>query len=312
MPQQVSHHRNADVVGACSLMMRVGPVSLGGAPKTCSPIVGMKNPFTGRKGIKKRMPEWRSLTLEGLRRGYLPMNVLLEAKKARLQPRSLDNALSELVGLLNDMKHHLHRIEFSKLEEVARKLEMSRKEDLAVETLKKVLKPSESGGLGALETYEVQLILVEMLIYQGSYKEASELCENLEKEHQGDSNSTPRPDSIYTESIFSPFSPGSDIPVERVGPSNTRLKLYQAVASAMLNKPEALKHWDEFERMSSSYGKIEPPKKGTEEEPDEVDEEDDRPPVAEHEMTVGDYEQFLEHIEVLKKEIQAARKASSA
>lgn len=43
---------------------------------------------------------------------------------------------------------------------------MSRKEDLAVETLKKVLKPSESGGLGALETYEVQLILVEMLIYQ--------------------------------------------------------------------------------------------------------------------------------------------------
>lgn len=116
MPQQVSHHRNADVVGACSLMMRVGPVSLGGAPKTCSAIVGMKNPFTGRKGIKKRMPEWRSLTLEGLRRGYLPMNVLLEAKKARLQPRSLDNALSELVGLLNDMKHHLHRIEFSKLE----------------------------------------------------------------------------------------------------------------------------------------------------------------------------------------------------
>lgn len=80
----------------------------------------------------------------------------------------------------------------------------------------------------------------------------------------------------------------------------------------MLNKPEALKHWDEFERMSSSYGKIEPPKKGTEEEPDEVDEEDDRPPVAEHEMTVGDYEQFLEHIEVLKKEIQAARRASSA
>lgn len=43
---------------------------------------------------------------------------------------------------------------------------MSRKEDLAVETLKKVLMPSENGGLGALETYEVQLILVEMLIYQ--------------------------------------------------------------------------------------------------------------------------------------------------
>lgn len=69
--------------------------------------------------------------------------------------------------------------------------------------------------------------LVNITYWQGSYKEASELCENLEKEHQGDSNSTPRPDSIYTESIFSPFSPGSDVPVERVGPSNTRLKLYQ-------------------------------------------------------------------------------------
>lgn len=97
-------------------MMRVGPVSLSGVPKTCSGIVGMKNPFTGRKSIKRRMPEWRSLTLEGLRRGCLPLKVLLEAKKARLHPRSLDNALSDLVKLLNDMRHHLHRIEFSELE----------------------------------------------------------------------------------------------------------------------------------------------------------------------------------------------------
>lgn len=115
MPQQVSYHRNADVVGAC-LMMRVGSLSLSGAPKTCSGIVGMKTPFTGRKSITRRMPAWRSLTLEGLRRGCLPLKVLLEAKNARLHPRSLDNALSELVELLNNMKHHLHRIEFSELE----------------------------------------------------------------------------------------------------------------------------------------------------------------------------------------------------
>lgn len=57
--------------------------------------------------------------------------------------------------------------------------------------------------------------------------EASELCKNLEKEHQGDLNSTPRSDPIDTESIFGPFPPGSDVPIERVGPSNARLKLYQ-------------------------------------------------------------------------------------
>lgn len=43
---------------------------------------------------------------------------------------------------------------------------MAGEEDSAVKALKIFLDPSNSGGLGSIEIYEVKLILVEMLIYQ--------------------------------------------------------------------------------------------------------------------------------------------------
>lgn len=91
-------------------------MSLSGALKACPKIVGLKDPVTGKSIIRRRVPAWRSLTLEGLRRGCLPLKVLLEAKKARLKPRSLDKALSDLVELLKKMKQHQHRVEFYELE----------------------------------------------------------------------------------------------------------------------------------------------------------------------------------------------------
>lgn len=110
------YHQNSDVVGAY-LTMPVGPMSLSGALKTCPKIVGMKDPIAGkRRIILPRVPAWRSLILEGLKRGGLSLKVLVEAQQAYQNPQSLKGALSELDGLLKELKKPDLLFEFDLLE----------------------------------------------------------------------------------------------------------------------------------------------------------------------------------------------------
>ncbi|XP_020262682.1 uncharacterized protein LOC109838666 [Asparagus officinalis] len=63
------------------------------------------------------------------------------------------------------------QLSFSMLQRTAAKLEMSGKEDEAVEMLQKALKEAEKDGKPH-EAYELEMLLVEMLIYKGNYQDA--------------------------------------------------------------------------------------------------------------------------------------------
>lgn len=83
--------------------------SLGGAGPE---IVAFKGPLTGRRlvGKNRRVPSWRSLTLESLRGGTASLEVLLDAKKARLDPQFLDDAESKFQTILSQDPIQFHEL----------------------------------------------------------------------------------------------------------------------------------------------------------------------------------------------------------
>ncbi|XXG61614.1 hypothetical protein AAC387_Pa05g0181 [Persea americana] len=179
--------------------------------------VATKNPITRMCMCQdKRVPSSRSLTLEFLRGG--PLSV---AKRARLTPHSLDDAECKFKEIL----WQSDRVEFKDLEECARWMEMSRKEDAAVKELSRYILKLEGG---VEHIYEVQMLLVEMLIYQaviyvllGKEDEAKQRWnEFIKKSEEGFGASTPSTDD-ETSKTPTEDPDGKDHHISESGPSKT-------------------------------------------------------------------------------------------
>ncbi|ONK81138.1 uncharacterized protein A4U43_C01F25700 [Asparagus officinalis] len=98
----------------------------------------------------------------GRGRGVLPSSCPMAAPGRRWQRMAL-RRIMDSQGRGSDQRSAGRR--------TAAKLEMSGKEDEAVEMLQKALKEAEKDGKPH-EAYELEMLLVEMLIYKGNYQDA--------------------------------------------------------------------------------------------------------------------------------------------
>ncbi|KAK7245671.1 hypothetical protein RIF29_40519 [Crotalaria pallida] len=116
----------------------------------------------------------RSLFIEGLYGGNLAFERLKEDfHKAQVNPATLANTEILLKALLKE-----EYLDLIKLQQTVAKLEMSRSEDSAVKILREA---KEAHANQPHEAYEIEMLLVEMLIYKGDLKKALE-CKCLEDE----------------------------------------------------------------------------------------------------------------------------------
>ncbi|KAJ8638964.1 hypothetical protein MRB53_015658 [Persea americana] len=227
--------------------------------------VATKNPITRMCMCQdKRVPSSRSLTLEFLRGGSLSV-----AKRARLTPHSLDDAECKFKEIL----WQRGRVEFKDLEECAWWMEMSRKEDAAVKELSRYILKREGGDE---HIYEVQMLLVEMLIYQGEYGRARETLEGIQP-----------------------------------GPKDSRRPFLLAVIFVLLGKEDEAKQcWNEFIKMSEEgFGPSTP---DTDDETSKTptggpDGKDHHISESGPSKTPMDFSQFKKHVKVLGQEIAAVR-----
>ncbi|XP_020577311.1 uncharacterized protein LOC110022610 [Phalaenopsis equestris] len=106
----------------------------------------------------------RSMSIAVLHGGRLALQRIIAAQEARLSDAKLDQAEVEFQKLLKPVDG---RMQFGKLQSVAGKLEMSGKEEVAVALLRKAMEKAKPH-----EAHELDMLLVEMLIYKGDYDEA--------------------------------------------------------------------------------------------------------------------------------------------
>ncbi|KDP37974.1 hypothetical protein JCGZ_04617 [Jatropha curcas] len=167
------------------------------------------------KGKRKEKVFKRSVSVGALHGGKLAMERLIHYQHARADAASLNAAESELKALLLEEKP-----DFNKLQTVVAKLEMSGKEAEAVEILEGAVQKAKKGNKSH-EAYEIEMLLVEMLIYKGDYKKALN-CDCL-SDH---------------EEI-----------------SDARRPLYKAIIYIMLDYPkeEASKNWEEFTEVRTHF-----------------------------------------------------------
>ncbi|KAK1556479.1 hypothetical protein Q3G72_005593 [Acer saccharum] len=120
----------------------------------------------------------RSVSIGVLHGGKMALERLVDYHHARADATLLEDALDNLNKLIQE-----ERPPFKELQRVVAKLEMSRKEDDAVEKLesawnaRKEKKPHEA--------YEYQMLLIEMYIYKGDFEKALK-CECLNEEKISD------------------------------------------------------------------------------------------------------------------------------
>ncbi|EOA27656.1 hypothetical protein CARUB_v10023803mg [Capsella rubella] len=117
----------------------------------------------------------RSVSVGAIRGGTLALQRLLDLHSYRADTSSLANAEIEFEALLS--KEHP---DFGMLQRDIVKMEMSGKEAKGVEILKKALEKARKEEKGH-EAYEIEMLLVEMLIYLGNMEEATK-CKCLEDE----------------------------------------------------------------------------------------------------------------------------------
>ncbi|VVB02060.1 unnamed protein product [Arabis nemorensis] len=133
-----------------------------------------KEGSSGRRGRDERTMS-RSVSMGAIRGGKLALQRLLDLHSYRSDTASLANAEAEFESLL--LKENP---DFGLLQRDIVKMEMSGKEAKGAEILKKALKKAREEGKGH-EAYEIEMLLVEMLIYLGNLEEASK-CKCLEDE----------------------------------------------------------------------------------------------------------------------------------
>ncbi|CAA0374599.1 unnamed protein product [Arabidopsis thaliana] len=117
----------------------------------------------------------KSVSMGAIRGGKLALQRLLDLHSYRGDISSLANAELEFEALLSKEKP-----DFGLLQRDIVKMEMSGKEAKGAELLKKALEKARKEGKGH-EAYEIEMLLVEMLIYLGNMEEASK-CKCLEDE----------------------------------------------------------------------------------------------------------------------------------
>ncbi|KAJ0963088.1 hypothetical protein J5N97_028210 [Dioscorea zingiberensis] len=108
----------------------------------------------------------RSVSMAALHGGKVALKRILVSTEARVDKDVAGSALQEFKELLS-----AEPIRFTKLQKVAAKLEMTRQEDEAVKMLREASDKARKDGKPH-EAYELEMLLVEMLIYEGSYHEA--------------------------------------------------------------------------------------------------------------------------------------------
>ncbi|KAF8110194.1 hypothetical protein N665_0086s0033 [Sinapis alba] len=124
----------------------------------------------------------RSVSMGAIRGGKVALQRLLDLHSYHLDTSSLVNAEIEFESLLLNEKP-----DFGLLQRDIVKMEMSGKEAKGVEILKKALEKAKEEGKGH-EAYEIEMLLVEMLIYMGNIEEASK-CKCLEDDFITDARS---------------------------------------------------------------------------------------------------------------------------
>ncbi|CAA7014276.1 unnamed protein product [Microthlaspi erraticum] len=117
----------------------------------------------------------RSVSMGAIRGGKLALQRLLDLHSYRVDTSSLANAEMEFESLLSK-----ETPDFGLLQRDIVKMEMSGKEAKGVEILKRALEKARGEEKGH-EAYEIEMLLVEMLIYLGNIEEASK-CKCLEDE----------------------------------------------------------------------------------------------------------------------------------
>lgn len=156
----------------------------------------------------------RSMSIGALHGGILALERLTYYHQARADAASLNTAESELKVLLAE-----EQPDFKKLQSIVAKLEMSGKEAFAVEILERAVDKARKDKKPH-EAYEIEMLLVEMLIYKGDYKKAL-TCECLS-------------DEAITDA---------------------RRPLFKAIIHIMLEHPkeEATKCWEEFTEVRTLF-----------------------------------------------------------
>ncbi|KAK4271835.1 hypothetical protein QN277_020468 [Acacia crassicarpa] len=170
-----------------------------------------------RRKPKPKFLDRRSKTFRELYGGDIALRRLFENHEAEPSSAAFDTTDSVMKGLLD----HEH-LELKKLQTIVGKVEKSGTVALAVEQLKKAEK-EHSGN--PHEAYEIGMLLVELLIYEGKYKEAL------------------RSDCLKHEEI-----------------SDARRPLYKAIIYIMLGDDEiAEKCWEEFSGIRELFHIRKPP-----------------------------------------------------
>ncbi|XP_077228815.1 uncharacterized protein LOC143861778 isoform X1 [Tasmannia lanceolata] len=155
----------------------------------------------------------RSLSLSAVHGGKVAMQRILDAQHVRVNPSALDGAAALLKDLLKE-----DPLDFEQLQSVVAKLEMSGKEAKALGILKEARENAIKKGHHH-EAYELEMMIVEVLIYKGDYINALK-CKCLEDE----------------------------------AISDARRPLYKAVIQVMLgNRRVAEEFWNEFQTIQRQY-----------------------------------------------------------
>ncbi|XP_015867193.2 uncharacterized protein LOC107404714 isoform X1 [Ziziphus jujuba] len=155
----------------------------------------------------------RSVSIGALHSGNLALQRLIMYHEARANDKTLETAECQLRILLTE-----ETLDFQKLQMVIPKMEMSGKEEQAVDMLEKALTKANGEGKKH-EAYEIGMLIVEMLIYKGDLSKAK-ACDCLNDEHH--------------EVI-----------------SDARRPLYKAIIHIMVDDEEkiAKESWDEFSNI---------------------------------------------------------------
>ncbi|XP_078165117.1 uncharacterized protein LOC144559845 isoform X2 [Carex rostrata] len=155
----------------------------------------------------------RSMSIAALHGGKATLERILDAQQARIDKEGLDGEVDKMNKIISEPRVH-----FMDLHRAATKLEMSGKEDKAIEILRKELGKAQKNNQ-PLEAYEFEMLLVEMLIYKEAFDEALN-CKCL------------------TE---------TDI-------SDARIPLYKAIIYTMKNEKEnAKKFYEEFQSICQMF-----------------------------------------------------------
>ncbi|KAB1221317.1 hypothetical protein CJ030_MR2G005638 [Morella rubra] len=148
---------------------------------TATSLIIFASIFIARKRKAKknirRFPS-RSLSVGALHGGKLALHRLLDYYEAHENAASLQRAEAELKDILEE-----EQPDFVKMQRTVAKLEISRKEEDAVEILQKAAEKARTGKKH--EAYETEMLLVEMLIYTGDFDRAFD-CKCLKHEEISD------------------------------------------------------------------------------------------------------------------------------